>query len=68
MLIVVSFVYFCTMVQPVVSCGNLRLQERLFVCSIDMTYVVREVGFCGSFASVIVEGMQRIVKEARCSH
>lgn len=68
MLVAVSFVHFCTVVQPVVSCGNLRLQECLFVCGIDGTYVVKEVAFCGSPASVIVEGMQRVVQEARRSH
>lgn len=68
MLAVVSFVHFCTIVQPVFSCGNLWLQHCLFVCSIDAAYTVREVAFWGSLASVIVEGMQRVVKEARHSH
>lgn len=68
MLVVVSFVHFCAIVQPIVSCGHLRLQDYLFVCGIDVTYIVRGVAFCGSFASVIEEGIQRVVKVARCSH
>jgi len=68
LLVVVSFVHFCAIVQAVVGCGSLRLQDCLFICGIDVTYIVREVAFCGSLASVIVEGMQRVVKEARRSH